>query len=148
MPASNRTYRVLWFTPTKASVGAGTLVDDVAIGSMECASPGQLKRWIIARDWPKTTVFEVTRITARGEKTVRCYLTHIAAWPVSKQQLPLGSNIDLPSSRRSELQTFEAMLDSAMDYAKQRELLSRDVTSEVRRALLNVVIKEAARPGR
>lgn len=141
----SRAYRLRWYIPVKTDVGAGLSVDDVSIGGTDHPTASTLKGWAMARTWPRGAVFEITR-QARPGDSVRCYLGQIAAWQPSKRKLPLGSLIDLPRSRRSELQIFEALVQRAFTFARSRNLLKSEVADEMEQAIIEVVFKRATQP--
>lgn len=136
-------YDVRWFIPIKADVGIGLSVDDVSIGGTDHQTAVKLKAWLVAREWPRGTVFEV-RHHARRVTSVRCFAGQISAWRPAERKLPLGSDIELPRSRRSELQIFEAMVERALDFATSRELIDEDTAEEIQREVLQSVLSEAA----
>lgn len=136
-------YGLRWHIPRKESIASGIIIDDVSIGGIEHVTATELKTWVLARDWPPLTVFEVTRRDSQAS-AVRCHLGHIRDWRVSQRKLPLGSSLDLPASRRSELQIFGAMIDAAFEYAKKRSLLEAVIAEDIQAALLQLVMKKAA----
>lgn len=122
MSASPSRYTVRWHIPITRPKGQVPGAD-LQVGSCEAASASELKLWILARDWPAATIFEVIRKTPKEEAEVRCRLNGIRDWRTSRDPVPLGSDLKLPTSRQTKSLIFKGLLGRALDYAVDNKLI-------------------------
>jgi hypothetical protein len=133
----NDRYTVVWYKPADPVLNPTQRKGDYSISGLEGVSAMQLKAHVVSRPWPAATLFEVERLRQSPPAQARCYIEQIQDWKPSRKTLPASLPLDLPVSLSTFNAKFRDLINDALLFALEHDLLDEKHAWHIRRRVID-----------